>query len=138
MKNRKLPTRHYHFYQLSAWASLACLTVLGFSFTLLTPTPVFANTETTSESRSTCTDEADPETCAGFQLVQQVLNYMAAITIPIISLVIIVGGIQYSLAGSNPQALATAKSRLMKAAIALVTFVGLWGFLKWLIPGGLG
>lgn len=63
---------------------------------------------------------------------------MAAITIPIISLVIIVGGIQYSLAGSNPQALATAKSRLMKAAIALVTFVGLWGFLKWLIPGGLG
>lgn len=50
---------------------------------------------------------------------------------------IIVGGIQYSMAGANPTALTAAKQRITNALIALVAFVLIFTFLQWLIPGGI-
>jgi hypothetical protein len=49
---------------------------------------------------------------------------------------IILGGIQYSLAGDNPQALSAAKGRIMNGLTALVAFIFTYAFLQWLIPGG--
>lgn len=50
---------------------------------------------------------------------------------------IIMGGIQYSMAGANPTALTAAKQRITNALIALVAFVLIFSFLQWLIPGGI-
>jgi len=50
---------------------------------------------------------------------------------------IIYAGIQYSTAGGNPQASAAAKKRIGQAITALIALVFIYGFLQWLVPGGL-
>ena len=69
--------------------------------------------------------------------LNDVLNLLATLVIPIVSIMIIVGGIQYSMARNNPEALKNARARIYKAILALAAFIGMWSFLKWLIPGGL-
>ena len=51
--------------------------------------------------------------------------------------VIILGGVQYSMAGDNAQALQAARQRITNGLIALFTFLFIFAFLQWLIPGGL-
>lgn len=50
---------------------------------------------------------------------------------------IIAGGIQYAIAGDNAQQTGAAKQRIINGLIALVAFIFTFGFLQWLIPGGL-
>lgn len=50
--------------------------------------------------------------------------------------VLIVGGIQYALAGGNANAVTAAKKRIVNALVALIAFFFIWAFLQWLIPGG--
>lgn len=49
---------------------------------------------------------------------------------------IILGGIQYSSAGDNPQAVVAAKKRITDGLLALLAFLLTFAFLEWLIPGG--
>lgn len=49
---------------------------------------------------------------------------------------IVVGGIQYSSAGSDPQKVAGARKLIGKAIVGLVTYIFLFALLQWLIPGG--
>jgi hypothetical protein len=51
--------------------------------------------------------------------------------------VIMVGGIQYSIAGDNPQAVTAAKKRITDGLLALVVFMLLFAFVQWLVPGGI-
>jgi hypothetical protein len=51
--------------------------------------------------------------------------------------VIILGGIQYALAGDNAQAVSAAKQRITNGLIALLTFMVTFAFLQWIIPGGI-
>jgi hypothetical protein len=64
------------------------------------------------------------------------INVLAAGVGVVTIAMIIVGGIQYSLAADNPQAVQAAKTRIRNAIIALLGFLFLWAFLQWLIPGG--
>ncbi len=69
--------------------------------------------------------------------LQVAVNFLSAgVGIVVIGL-IIVGGIQYSIAGDNPQATTAAKERITNALIALVAFLFIFAFIQWLIPGGL-
>jgi len=54
----------------------------------------------------------------------------------IIVLMVVIGGIQYSTAGANPQAVNAAKGKIVNALIALLALTFLYAFLQWLIPGG--
>lgn len=49
---------------------------------------------------------------------------------------IIVGGIQYTTAADDPQAIAKAKSRIYSAILALIVFIFFFSLLQWLVPGG--
>lgn len=51
--------------------------------------------------------------------------------------VIIIGGIQYSMAGGNATALQAARQKITNGLIALFAFIFLFAFLQWLVPGGL-
>jgi uncharacterized membrane protein YraQ (UPF0718 family) len=51
--------------------------------------------------------------------------------------VIIVGGIQYTLAGDNATATGAAKQRIINGLIALLAYIFLFGFLQWITPGGI-
>lgn len=68
--------------------------------------------------------------------VLTLINFLAAGTGLVITIGIIVGGIQYATAGANPQAVSQAKRRITNAIIALIAFVFLYAFMQWLVPGG--
>ncbi|MYB40352.1 hypothetical protein F4X86_03770 [Candidatus Saccharibacteria bacterium] len=88
-------------------------------------------------SESTCADATNPDDCEARQTINSVLNLMAILIMPIVSIMIIIGGIQYSMAQNNSDAINAARARIYKAILALICFIALWSFLKWLIPGGL-
>jgi len=50
---------------------------------------------------------------------------------------IILGGIQYSSAGGDPGKVSAAKDRIAKTVGAFIFFLFLYGFLNWLVPGGI-
>jgi type IV secretion system pilin len=49
---------------------------------------------------------------------------------------LIMGGVQYSAAGSDPQKVSAAKSRISNTLLALFAYAFLYAFLNFLIPGG--
>lgn len=50
---------------------------------------------------------------------------------------IIVGGIQYIVAGDNPSGVVEAKKRIINGLLALAAFLLSFAFLQWLVPGGI-
>ena len=69
--------------------------------------------------------------------LQDIVNALSAGVGIIVVAMIIVGGIQYSMAGANPQAITAAKQRITNALIALFAYIFIFAFLQWLIPGGI-
>ena len=69
--------------------------------------------------------------------LQGIVNALSAGVGLIIIAMIILGGIQYSIAGANPQATGAAKQRITNALIALFAYIFIFAFLQWLIPGGI-
>jgi hypothetical protein len=69
--------------------------------------------------------------------IQTIVNFLSAAVGVVIIAMLIVGGIQYSLAGDNASALTAARQRITNAVIALFAFLFAWAFLQWLIPGGI-
>jgi hypothetical protein len=66
-----------------------------------------------------------------------VVNFLSAGVGIVIVGSVIVGAIQYILAGNNPNAISAAKKRLQDTLIALLAFFFIYTFLSWLVPGGL-
>jgi hypothetical protein len=69
--------------------------------------------------------------------IQIAINVLSIGVGLVITGAIILGGIQYMLSRDNPQAVSDAKSRILNAIIALVSFVFIYAFLQWIVPGGL-
>jgi len=68
--------------------------------------------------------------------LNKIVAFLSAGVGIVVVAVIILGGIQYMMAGDNPQAVGAAKQRVINGFIALVTFLLMFAFLQWLIPGG--
>ncbi|HET7529227.1 MAG TPA: hypothetical protein VFJ84_03305 [Candidatus Saccharimonadales bacterium] len=69
--------------------------------------------------------------------IQNIVNFLSAGVGIIVIGVIILGGIQYSMAGDNANATGAAKTRITNGLLALFAFIFAWAFLQWLIPGGI-
>lgn len=69
--------------------------------------------------------------------LRMLVNFLSAGVGVVVVAMIIVGGIQYIMAGDNPNAISEAKNRITNALIALVAFLFVAAFLQWLVPGGL-
>lgn len=69
--------------------------------------------------------------------LNQIVDFLSVGVGVVIVGVIILGGIQYTMAGDNPNAVTAAKQRIINGLIALATFLLLSAFLQWLIPGGI-
>ena len=140
MENKYL--KSVNFNVLNLRTSLSCLAVgiigLSLLFVGLAPlaSAVDSNPPQQKITRQTCEDANDPKTCQAFETLNNVLSLMAAIILPLIVIIIIAGGIRYSMAGDNPEAIKGARSMLFKAALALISFLFLFAFLNWLVPGG--
>lgn len=68
--------------------------------------------------------------------IQMIINFLSAGVGIIVIGVIILGGIQYSIAGDNATATAAAKQRIINGLIALAAFIFTFSLLNWLLPGG--
>ena len=69
--------------------------------------------------------------------IQTILDFLAVGVGIVVVGVIIVGGIQYTMAGDTPEALSKAKQRIINGLIALIAFIFLYSFVQWLVPGGI-
>jgi hypothetical protein len=69
--------------------------------------------------------------------IQDIVNVLSAGVAVIVTGVIILGGVQYTIAGDNAQALQSARQRITNGLIALAAFLFIYAFLQWLIPGGI-
>ena len=95
-------------------------------------------------SEPSCKDTSAPaalkKCVSNNQLVKDIQSILNALTIGvgvIIVIMIIVGGIQYMVAGDNPEGITKAKKRITNALIALLAFIFLDAFVQWLVPGGI-
>lgn len=82
---------------------------------------------------STCTSGGN---CKVFDMINAILNVLAIGATIVITIVLAVGGIQYTASNGNPQRVQAAKNRIYNAIWAYGSFVGMWAFLNYLIPGG--
>lgn len=64
----------------------------------------------------------------------QVLSMLVGVVIVIM---IAIGGVQYSAARDNPQAVTAARGRIINALLALVVYIFSLALLQWLVPGGI-
>lgn len=100
-------------------------------------TPMFAQTSTTdSKFAGNCKKVDLSQDCGIIEYLKLFINVLSGIVGVVIVIMITVGGIQYSAARDNPQAVAAAKGRIINAIIALVAYLFLFAFLQYLVPGG--
>lgn len=70
-------------------------------------------------------------------IINPAVNFLsAAVGIAVVG-ALIMGGIQYSMAGGSPDAVSKAKQRITNALLAFAAYLLIFGFLQWIIPGGL-
>jgi len=72
-----------------------------------------------------------------YSYVTAIINFLSAGVGIVVVTMVAVGGVQYMMAGGNPQATQAAIKRISNALIALVIFIFLWAFLSWIVPGGM-
>lgn len=75
--------------------------------------------------------------CAVTDKLSAIANVLSIGVGIIIVIMIIVGGINYSMAGGDPGKVAQAKSRILNAIYALIAYFFLFAFLQWVVPGGI-
>jgi len=90
-----------------------------------------------AELDTDCTDgNLSKDNCEIIKWIVKFTNVLAGIVGIVVVIMIIIGGIQYSSAGSDSQKIASAKSKITNALFALLVFIFLYAFLQWLVPGG--
>lgn len=108
------------------------------------------STTTTSGSKKSvcgngdCTDPAaDPKaTCSkdNCDLIKKYVNPAITLLTAVFGIIavisLIVGGIQYSSSGGDPQKVGAAKKRIQNTIVAVIAYFFLYSFLQFLIPGG--
>lgn len=65
------------------------------------------------------------------------IKFLSGLVGIVVVIMIALGGIQYTMAKDDPQAVSAAKERIKNALIALVAYLFLFSFLQWLVPGGI-
>lgn len=85
-----------------------------------------------------CNDKnLNESNCRILYYLVRIINVLSAMVGLVIVSVIIVAGIQFSSAGNDPQKVAAARNRIINAIIALATFIFMYAFLQWVVPGGI-
>lgn len=81
--------------------------------------------------------ELNKDNCGIVRYLLIFINVLSGLVGVVVVAMVIIGGIQYSTAQDNPNALSAAKGRIANALLALLAFLFMFAFLQWLVPGGL-
>lgn len=79
----------------------------------------------------------DKSNCGIIGYIVTFTRVLSAIVGVVIVIMIAVGGLQFSMARDDPQAVAAAKNRIRNAVFALLAYLFGFAFLQWLVPGGI-
>ena len=125
----------FHKIITSLIVFLGLVPSLVFSTTALATPAYAASCGGVDTSIISCSDN---ETKGGgifaiLNIILTVLSYGVGIAG---TLGIVISGIQYLTARDNEQQMAKAKNRIINTIIGIAAYAVLWGFLQWLIPGG--
>ena len=82
-------------------------------------------------------EDLNEDNCNIIKRLNQLINILSGVVGIVVTIMIIVGGIQYSAAGADPGAVAKAKKHISQAILALVGYGLIFAFLQYIIPGGL-
>jgi len=78
----------------------------------------------------------DPNHCGILDYLVTIIDVLVGLAGVAIVGTIVYGGIQYSMAGSDPQKVAASKDRIRNAIIALIFLLFGFAILNYLVPGG--
>jgi hypothetical protein len=84
-----------------------------------------------------CSASLEAGNCGITAYILLFTNALSAIVGIVIVIMIVVGGIQYSAAQDNPQAVQAARTRIINALIGLVLYLFMFAFLQYIVPGGI-
>ncbi len=80
--------------------------------------------------------EVNAGNCRIVYYVVTLIKLLSAVVGIVVVIMIALGGLQYSSARDNPQAVAAARGKITNALIALVAYLFMFSFLQYLVPGG--
>lgn len=111
---------------------LGFASVIGFSGVAVMPA------DTSAQAHSFAASECLTEECRNLysKYINPAVRLLSAAVGVVVVLMIVVGGVQYSSAGSDPQKVAEARKKITNAIVALLTYIFLFALLNWLVPGG--
>ncbi len=110
----------------------------GTTMAINTTAPIISGTA--GSAASGCATKPTTDICHNVIIqnyIQPLINFLGIGFGLITTIMIVIGGVQYSAAGDNPQAVQAAKKRIFNAIFALVVFMLMYAFLQFLVPGGL-
>jgi hypothetical protein len=97
---------------------------------------VSAATGGSAQSTDPC--QTSPGTCSIVQeYINPLIKFLSALVGIAVVMSVVIGGIQYSAARDDPQAVGAAKKRISNAIFALIVYLFLFALLNFLVPGGL-
>lgn len=123
---------------LLAWPAITTVSVpvLAASESFVGGSPYTDNASNNTVRSNDC---ADVSNCGIIErYLKPAVNVLAALVGIVVVVSVVIGGIQYSSSGGDPQKVAGGRRRIVNALIALIVFIFLYAILSFLIPGGLG
>jgi len=96
-------------------------------------------TNTNQFAASECAAGSAGKQCRNLyaKYLNPLVKLLSAVVGVLVVLMVIMGGVQYSAAGSDPQKVAEAKKKITNALLGLAAYIFLFAFLNWLVPGGI-
>jgi len=131
----------FGFLVLTATLFGSCLLITQPAYATI-PTDSGGGTKTNAVSGSSSGDKA-AEPCTKSKCdfvgkyVNPAINLLTALFGIIAVMSLVLGGIQYTTSEGDPQKVAQAKKRIVNTVLAVLAYFALYGFLQFLIPGGL-
>lgn len=95
-----------------------------------------SSTTGTCDPNADCTAGTDPSNCGITRYLKIFINVLSGMVGVVVVGVLVLGGIQYATSAGDPNAAAAARKRVNNGLLALVAFGLMYGFLQWLVPGG--
>lgn len=138
-----------HLFTKSTLVIMSAFVMMGVTFTALSAVAVAAPTDIpecssqVTDEKAQCSvaqecDDADltASNCGITRYLILLINVLSGLVGITVVGVMIFAGIQYSTSSGDPSAAAAAKKRISNAVLALVLFATMYGFLQWVVPGG--
>lgn len=115
---------------LSGFVTLSLASFGATKANAMVTNPIFA-------AESDCNVEPiTKENCGIVDILVTTIRVLSGLVGVVVVVMIAYGGVQYALARDNPQAVSAAKSKIVNAILALVFYLMIFGFLQWVVPGG--